>query len=99
MMNQPLMISSLIRHADKNHGDTEIVSRTVEGSIHRYNYHEAHVRARRLARALERLGVVAGDRAGAPPRHGPRPFARHYPGTRVGGGGPPHHPPLFSPQA
>jgi hypothetical protein len=27
MMNRPLMISSLIRHADKNHGDTETVSR------------------------------------------------------------------------
>ena len=35
MMNMPLMISSLIRHADRYHGDTEIVSRLVEGGIHR----------------------------------------------------------------
>ena len=62
MMNVPLMISSLIRHADVYHGDTEIVSRTVEGPVHRYTYRDAHARARRLARALQRLGVKAGDR-------------------------------------
>jgi len=58
MMDVPLMISSLIRHADRYHGDTEIVSRTVEGPIHRYTYRDAHGRARCLARALSRLGVV-----------------------------------------
>ena len=45
MMNVPLMISSLIRHADTYHGDAEIVSRTTEGAIHRYTYRDAHVRA------------------------------------------------------
>src|SRR5439155_18251288 len=64
MMDVPLMISSLIRHADRYHGDTEIVSRTVEGPIHRYTYRDAHTRARRLARALSRLGVAPGDRVG-----------------------------------
>jgi 3-(methylthio)propionyl---CoA ligase len=62
MMNMPLMISSLIRHADRFHGDTEIVSRTVEGAIHRYTYRDAHARSRKLARALSRQGVVDGDR-------------------------------------
>jgi hypothetical protein len=33
MMDLPLLISGLIRHADRNHGDTEIVSRTVEGGV------------------------------------------------------------------
>jgi acyl-CoA synthetase (AMP-forming)/AMP-acid ligase II len=78
MMNQPLMISSLIRHADKNHGDTEIVSRTVEGPIHRYTYRAAHVRARRLARALSRLGVQAGDRVGTLAWNGYRHFELYY---------------------
>jgi len=64
MMNMPLMISSLIRHADIYHGDAEIVSRTIEGPIHRYTYRDAHVRARRLARALKRLKVKPGDRVG-----------------------------------
>jgi len=49
MMDVPLLISSLIRHADRHHGDTEIVSRTVEGGIHRYNYGDAHRRARKLS--------------------------------------------------
>src|SRR5213596_2977014 len=55
MMDVPQLISSLIRHADRHHGDTEIVSRTVEGGIHRYNYSEAHRRARKLANALGAL--------------------------------------------
>ena len=64
MMDVPLLISSLIRHAERHHGDTEIVSRTVEGGIHRYNYRDAHRRARKLANALTALGVKAGDRVG-----------------------------------
>src|SRR6185503_19204759 len=40
MMRWPLTISSLIRHADQCHGDTEIVSRTIEGPIHRYTYRD-----------------------------------------------------------
>ncbi len=38
MMDMPLLVSSIIAHADRSHGDTEIVSRTVEGPIHRYTY-------------------------------------------------------------
>ena len=57
MQDQPLLISSLITYADRHHGATEIVSRTIEGPIHRYTYREAHARARRLANALKRLGV------------------------------------------
>ena len=56
------MISSLLVYADKYHGDAEIVSRTIEGPVHRYSYRDAHARARRLARALGRLGVKAGGR-------------------------------------
>jgi len=64
MMDVPLMISSLIRHADRYHGDTEIVSRSVEGPIHRYTYRDAHKRARQLARVLQREGIRPGDRVG-----------------------------------
>jgi len=62
IMNQPLLISSLICHADWVSGDREIVTRSVEGPIHRYNYHDAHTRSRRLANALINLGVKLGDR-------------------------------------
>ena len=78
MMNMPLMISSLIRHADTYHGDAEIVSRTVEGPIHRYGYRDAHTRARRLARALSRLGVKNGDRVGTLAWNTHRHFELYY---------------------
>ena len=84
MMNRPLLISSLIRHADRCHGDTEIVSRTVEGPIHRYTYRDAHSRSRRLARALRRLGVAPGERVGTLAWNGYRHFELYY--ARVGHG-------------
>ena len=62
MQNQPLLLSSLLRHADRFHGDTEIVSRTVEGSIHRYGYGAAARRTRKLADALRRHGIIGADR-------------------------------------
>jgi 3-(methylthio)propionyl---CoA ligase len=62
MQNQPLLLSSLLKHADRFHSDTEIVSRTVEGPIHRYGYSDAARRTRKLADALRRQGIVAGDR-------------------------------------
>jgi len=62
MMKTPLLTSSLIEYAADYHGDTEIVSRTVEGPIHRYTYEQAQARAKRLANALLGLGVRQGDR-------------------------------------
>lgn len=62
MMEMPLLISSLLRHADREHGDTQIVSRTIEGPIHRYTYRDAHRRTRQLANALIGLGTQSGDR-------------------------------------
>jgi 3-(methylthio)propionyl---CoA ligase len=62
MQNQPLLLSSLLQHADRFHGSTEIVSRTVEGPIHRYTYKDAARRARKLADALRRWGVGPSDR-------------------------------------
>src|SRR6266478_6152585 len=64
MSERPLLISSIITHAALYHHDTEIVSRTVEGAIHRYTYAEAERRSKRLARALLRLGIKPGDRVG-----------------------------------
>ena len=64
MMQMPLLISSLIRHADRHHGDTEIVSRRVEGDIHRYTYRDCHRRARQMANALARLGIRDSDAVG-----------------------------------
>jgi fatty-acyl-CoA synthase len=62
MMDIPLLISSLIQHADRFHGGTEIVSRSIEGPIHRYTYRDLHRRARQLANALGALGIRSGER-------------------------------------
>jgi acyl-CoA synthetase (AMP-forming)/AMP-acid ligase II len=78
MHDQPLLISSLITFADRFHGSTEIVSRTVEGPIHRYTYRDAHARARRLANALVRLGVKEADRIGTLAWNGFRHFEIYF---------------------
>jgi len=62
MQNQPLLISSLIEFAERHHGDAEIVSRRVEGDIHRYTYRDLSKRAKRLANALDAMRLSFGDR-------------------------------------
>ncbi|MBV9189974.1 MAG: fatty-acid--CoA ligase [Betaproteobacteria bacterium] len=62
MMDMPLLVSGLIKHADRFHGATEIVSKTTEGAIHRYGWRDVHRRAKRVANALERLGVGMQER-------------------------------------
>ncbi|KKL34256.1 long-chain fatty acid--CoA ligase [Burkholderia contaminans FFH2055] len=64
MMSTPLLISSIIRRAARYSGGVEIVSRGSDGGIHRYTYRECELRARKLAQALEALGVRQGDRIG-----------------------------------
>jgi len=78
MMETPLLVSDLIRHADRHHGDTQIVSRRVEGDIHRYTYRESHARSRRLANALARLGLKPGDRVASLAWNGYRHFELYY---------------------
>ena len=45
MQDRPLLISQIIDYAAAYHSDVEIVSRTVEGPMHRYGYRDAHKRA------------------------------------------------------
>ena len=62
MQDRPLLISSLIEHASVVHPRAEIVSRTVEGPIHRCTYGDIHRRSKQVANALVALGIEAGDR-------------------------------------
>jgi fatty-acyl-CoA synthase len=78
MMSQPLLISSIIKHADRYFGQNEIVSRRVEGDIHRYTYHDCHTRSRKLARALTGLGVRMGDRVATLAWNGYRHLEAYY---------------------
>jgi len=64
MQNHQLLISSLIEHAASAHPNTEIVSCTFEGSIHRCTYADIERRARQVAGALTSMGVTQGDRIG-----------------------------------
>ncbi len=78
MMDQPLLISSLLDHAEKNHGDTEIVSRSLEGPIHRYTWADAARRSRQLANALGDLGVRMGETVGTLAWNGYRHLECYY---------------------
>ena len=66
MMQQPLLISSLLTHAERHHGEQEIVSRRVEGDIHRYTYRELGPRAaphgQRAGGARHRASATASPR-------------------------------------
>lgn len=64
MMQMPLLISGLIAHAARFHGDTEIVSVETDGQITRSNWSTVERNARRLANVLLKLGLVPGDRCG-----------------------------------
>ena len=57
MMQQPLLISTLLTHAERHHGTQQVVSRRVEGDVHRYTYRELGARARSMANALSAQGI------------------------------------------
>jgi fatty-acyl-CoA synthase len=84
MQETPLLISSLIDFAALYHGDVEVVSRTVEGPIHRYTYRDAQGRAKQLANVLDRLGVKQGDRVGTLAWNGYRHFELYYGVSGIG---------------
>ena len=78
IQERPLLISSLIDYAAQYHGSTEIVSRSVEGPIHRTTYGDVQARSKQLVRALGRLGVEHGDRVATLAWNGYRHFELYY---------------------
>jgi fatty-acyl-CoA synthase len=62
MQQQSLLISSLIEFAERHHGDGEIVSRRVEGDVHRYTWANVASRSRQVANALDVFKLAQGDR-------------------------------------
>ena len=84
MMDQPLIVSSLLKHAERFHGDTEIVSRTIEGPIHRYTYADAAKRARQAAKALLATSLKPGERAATLAWNGYRHFELYYAISGIG---------------
>src|SRR5260370_42560218 len=92
MMDCPLLIHTMLDHAARHHGDTEIVSRTNEGPIHRYDYAETERRSKRLAQALRRLGVKLGDRGGTLAWNGHRHYELYFGVSGIGAVRQPIHP-------
>ncbi len=62
MQTTPLSTTSILKYAALNHGDREIVSRTLEGPIWRYDYAGLARRTEKLAKVLLGLDVKPGDR-------------------------------------
>ena len=78
MMDVPLLLSSILRHAAAYHADGEVVSATVEGGLHRYTYGDLGKRSAKLANALARLGLAQGDRVGTLAWNGYRHLELYY---------------------
>lgn len=78
MQQMPLLVSSLIEHATKNHAHTEVVSRTIEGGIHRYRWCDVNRRAKQLANALRHIGVKPGERVATIAWNGYRHLESYY---------------------
>ncbi len=78
MMQRSLLISSLLRHVERHHSEQWVVSRRVEGDIHRYTYGDMAARARKVANTMAALGVTSGDRVGTIAWNGYRHLELYY---------------------
>jgi fatty-acyl-CoA synthase len=78
MQEQPLLISQLLEFAARNHPNAEIVSRRVEGDLHRSSYGAAARRSRQVAHALDRLGLGFSDRVATLAWNGYRHFELYF---------------------
>ena len=78
MMDSQLLTTELLKHAARNYRHIEIVTRTVEGPIHRYTIGEAKRRIEKLADALVNMGVQPGDRVGVIGWNTYRQFEMYY---------------------
>ncbi len=85
MMNRPLRVNDILTFAAEVHGDSEVVSVTVEGGIHRTNYRDIEKRTRKLGNVLTKLGVTTGDRVATLAWNGYRHLELYYAIAGVGG--------------
>ena len=78
MQDKPLLISSLIDFAAQYHGDTEVISRRVEGDIHRSTWAKTSARAKQVANALDAWGMAPGARVATLAWNGYRHLELYY---------------------
>jgi 3-(methylthio)propionyl---CoA ligase len=84
MMYAPMLLSSILEHAARHSADVEIVSRRVEGDIHRYTYRDCHTRSMQLAQALVSRGTQTGERIGTLAWNGYRHMELYYGVSGIG---------------
>jgi len=84
MMDRPLTLPSILEYAAQYHPRQEVVSRTVEGPIHRYGYADALIRVKQMAKALLALGVQPGDRVATLAWSTHRHFELYFAVTGIG---------------
>ena len=85
MQQRPLLLSSLITHAARHHGQGEVVSLLADGRhLHRTSYAALERRARRLAQVLRNLGVQPGDRVATLAWNGYRHLELYYAVSGIG---------------
>lgn len=77
-MQMPLLVSSILQHAARHHGDTQVVSRRVEGDLHRTTYAQIAKRAAQVANALQQLGIAPADRVATIAWNGYRHLELYY---------------------
>ena len=78
MMNVPLTITSIVKHAERVHGSKEIVSVTRDNPRHRYTYKDSFARSRQLANALAGWNLQLGDRIATLAWNDYRHFETYY---------------------
>jgi len=78
MQQHPLLISALIDYAARNHGDAEILSRRVEGDIHRYTWRDVQRRSKQVAQALDAWNIAPAGRVGTLAWNGYRHLELYY---------------------
>ena len=78
MMNVPLTITSIVKHAERVHGSKEIVSVTRDNPRHRYTYKDSFARSRQLANALAGWNLQLGDRVATLAWNDYRHFETYY---------------------
>ncbi|MBT6205206.1 MAG: long-chain fatty acid--CoA ligase [Rhodospirillaceae bacterium] len=84
MMDRSLLIIDILKHAAETYPAIEIVSRTVEGPVHRYGYRDAFKRTAQLAHALKGLGIEEGDRVATIAWNTYRHFELYYGVSGIG---------------
>ena len=78
MMDRPLKIIDILKFAEEVHPTQEIISRTLQNSIHTTNYREIGQRARKMSKALLSMGIKLGDRVATLAWNGYRHFELYF---------------------